>query len=499
MPLNSMHCCSGAPVNRFHNQTFTCLARIHRYSLTNCAYPVASRNQTPGLLARRRNGISVVTDIAEQRKHDDEFDPSIEGLATLLVRAMDDTGSTWGCVLTRACLTTRHALVVIDRSADFPELISPDNTAPVAVDPLLFAAFDRAQPLFANRVSHDSIAGLPADCPPIRAFAMLPCRCIDRLAAVLVLVNPTVPYASDLINRIQSRMFVDKNAPGSQKTVDVEGDFSIHFQPQWHLANGQLFGFEVLPRWHGHTDAASTLACLKELEACGRLGEASDRLINLACKHWSEWNQEGLVPEGVSLAINVAAQELRLPDFVPCVTGALARYGISADQLILEIDESVWRSTDATHTLDTLKKHGVRLAVDGFGSGHSGLAVLARLPIDQIKLSPAMLRELDRTSDSAATGVAVVSCLIELARSLVLPIVAVGVESVSTRDTLAELGCSAAQGYGMAPPLPAGQIPALLAQLESSSGISPGTFLNLADERPLEDKPSAGTLLFAPA
>jgi len=138
---------------------------------------------------------------------------------------------------------------------------------------------------------------------------------------------------------------------------------------------------------------------------------------------------------------------------------------------VLEIHEDIWLEAESRTTLDELSRLGCRLAIDGFGTGQSSLPWLARLPVDQLKLGHTFVAELGNTSgdrggdtsrDAGGRGGgtdnrhsddawSLISGIVELSRCLVLPVIAQGVEDRLTRDTLAAAGCTACQGYGLAP------------------------------------------------
>lgn len=429
----------------------------------------------------------------------DPFDLPVERLATQLGLAMDDTAAEWGCLLTQESMAAGHAIVAIDRSPANPPVPPPSSASP---DALLLAAFERSQPVFANRVSCSVLAGFPSNCPPIQAFALFPCRFANGIPALLVLVNPAESFASPVINRVHERLKLSIAAQTARfaRHIDQSESLSVAFQPVWHLGTGHLYGLEAFARWPDQQDTASTRSCLQGLERDGQLADVADRVIRMACEHWASWEHQDLIEPSVTLALNIASDQLKAPNFIETLANTLDEFTIPTERVVLEIDESVWHDELLEPTFHELKGIGLKLCLDRFGTGQSSLARLARLPLDQLKLSIDFLAELDRQATSGAAGQTVVSSIIELARSLVLPVVAVGVESSLVRETLAAFGCTAGQGYAMAPPLPAREIPALLAQIARSDSEHFGEFVNLSDERPVDLKTSgSGVLLCEPA
>lgn len=467
--------------------------------------------------------------------HDAEPGLQVEQLAALLGSALDDAGAQWGCVLTPLSVAQQHALVVIDRtSGDTPAAASTPAAAKAATnnaarpDALLLAAFDRSRPVFANRVSHTTLAGLPAGYPPINAFALLPCRQTDTIVAIVCLLNPREAFASPMINRWHMQMCVTSSkAPRAEESAvraPVSDSRSLYFQPQWNLATGDLYGLEVLTRWHGPDDSSSTRHCLQSLQREGKLAEVGEHIIDSAFKHWATWEAADLIAPDINLAINVAHEQLLVPEFVEQMTQVLKRHSIRAQRVVLEIHEDIWHDKASHAVLYALSRQGLKLALDGFGTGRSTLQLLAQLPVDQLKLGLEFIAQLDnrehtddssgesgenhavewteerlgnRSSDSAWN---LIFGIVELARSLVLPVVAQGVEKASIRDSLAAAGCTACQGYALAPPLPASEIPVLLDQVSTCDVEALASFVDLSDSQSSTSKRNtSGAFLHTPA
>ena len=447
----------------------------------------------------------MITNITDTRSSsDEERELPVEQLATLLGSALDDTSAQWGCVLTAQSVTDGHALVVIDRS---PGDNCPTSGATTPTDMLLMAAFERSRPVFVNRVSHPTLAGLPEGYPAIHAFALLPCQLSEQIVAVICLVNPQQAFASPVINRLHAGMRLSTSALKTPTADTMLSDaLSVYFQPQWNLDTGTLYGLEVLARWHARSDPPSTPSCLKLLQRQGKLAEVGHHIIASVCEHWATWDAANLIEPHVNLAINIAREQLLAPDFVSRLSSELNSHSIEPRRVVLEIHEDIWLEAESRTTLDELNRLGCRLAIDGFGTGQSSLPWLARLPVDQLKLGHTFVAKLGNTSgdrggdrggdtsrDAGGRGGgtdnrhsddawSLISGIVELARCLVLPVIAQGVEDRLTRDTLAAAGCTACQGYGLAPPLPASEIPAFLGQMSRYDLDALARFVNLSDD-----------------
>jgi len=169
------------------------------------------------------------------------------------------------------------------------------------------------------------------------------------------------------------------------------------------------------------------------------------------------------------VAVNVSPRSLLDESFPAAVLAQLARHGVPADRLVLELAETLTLSQldVVDRALSELRDAGVRLALDDFGTGVSSLSVLSRLPVHQLKIDREFVRSVETSSEAAA----VIRSTVDLARSLNLTVVAEGVESEPQRHALWELGCVAGQGHLFARPMRSGR---LLATLQRGSGGRPG-------------------------
>lgn len=413
--------------------------------------------------------------------------PPVEELTAQLSEALSDTRAEWACVLTRDSFLLGNAVLVIDSYQRAPVLAPPLSTG--ATDALLLATFDRTQPVFANRVSHDSLAGLPDTCPSIRSFALLPVK-RENLDLVMVLVNAAEAFASPMINRLHASLQVSAPEPDCPVNSDAGQDFSVHFQAQWNLASGELFGLEAFPRWR---DGTPVHASLDAMASAGALAAFTDRLVFMALEHWKTWQFSGLIPVDSTLAINLNRDQLRSPTVIDRLLHGLQQHTLSPARLVIEVRETDWRDELCLDALLALQNAGVKLAIDGFGAEQADLTELARLPVDQIKIGPALLRELYPLEDNAVIGDAITSYVVELARSLVIPIVAVGVESLTIAERLAAIGCQVAQGYALTPPLPAAELPNLLQQCQQQRMGASGKFVHLGDDSAMIEESSTAT------
>jgi diguanylate cyclase (GGDEF)-like protein/PAS domain S-box-containing protein len=239
-------------------------------------------------------------------------------------------------------------------------------------------------------------------------------------------------------------------------------ELRLVYQPIVMLATGEVRGFEALVRWdrpgRGLVAPAEFLPVAEETG----LVVALDRyVLATACGELARW--QSLVPDlGLPLlSVNLSGRQLLQPELLDDLRDVLASSGAAPERLCLEFGESVLvHDPDQTRrVLDGLRYLGVRLAIDDFGAGYSPLSHLRRVPLAHVKLDRSLVLELG--SDAGAALIA--GAVVDLARSLGMPAVAVGVETTEHVAALRELGCDLAQGFYFSKPVGAETVPRVLA------------------------------------
>jgi diguanylate cyclase (GGDEF)-like protein len=247
-----------------------------------------------------------------------------------------------------------------------------------------------------------------------------------------------------------------------------ENTLRLVFEPQLDLRSGRIAGLECLLRW---TDAelgeVSEAQALEAAEAAGVTRELSWWIFNNALRECAELARAGLQ---VPLSLKVTAGSLLQPEFSEFVGRALRTWGIPPKRLLVEIHETALAGgvEQVKEALGRLKGHGVRLAIDGFGTGSSSLSNLAELPLDELRLGAAFVGDMRR----APIHEKIVRSLVRLARDLGLAVTAEGVEDGATALALSTLGCERIQGGYVSPPMTAQEILALEKGGGGLSGIS---------------------------
>ncbi|MEV6815031.1 EAL domain-containing protein, partial [Micromonospora sp. NPDC051296] len=246
-----------------------------------------------------------------------------------------------------------------------------------------------------------------------------------------------------------------------QEALQADDQLVLVLQPAVDLATGAPTGVEALIRWrHPRRGWLGPADFIRPVENSDQLGPFTRYVLDKALTVAAGWAREGL---DIPISVNLSARSLldhRLPAEI---AEALRRHQVPADRLVLEITETVVMSELEVidQVLTTLRSMGVQLAVDDFGTGFSSLAFIARIPVDELKVDRSFVLRMADSPEAAA----IVRSTVGLAHELGLRVVAEGVETAAQRSALAELGCTAAQGYHFFKPMPADKIGAVLGSL----------------------------------
>ena len=232
----------------------------------------------------------------------------------------------------------------------------------------------------------------------------------------------------------------------------TEDQFILHYQAQLDIA-GRVIGAEALVRWqHPERGLIPPTDFIPLAEETGLILPIGQRVLEIACRQLVEWSKRAETAT-LTLAVNVSARQLSLPNFVEQVLAVIDHTGARPERLKLELTESLFleNAEDVITKMMALKARGVGFALDDFGTGYSSLSYLKRLPLDQLKIDQSFVREVLTNSNDAAIARIVVA----LGQSLGLAVIAEGVETEAQRDFLSSIGCNAFQGYLFGQPRPA--------------------------------------------
>lgn len=235
----------------------------------------------------------------------------------------------------------------------------------------------------------------------------------------------------------------------------------LHYQPQVD-SHGRLAGVEALVRWQDpRRGLVSPVQFIPEAEASGLIVPLGNWVLEEAATTLHRWqNDPACAPWATKLtmAVNVSARQFREADFIGRIESLIARVGIDAFSLELELTESVLVD-DLEATLEKmaqLRSHGVRFALDDFGTGYSSLAYLKRLPIDVLKIDRSFTMDIDAPEHSGQgkRPAVLIDAIVAMAHQLDLRVLAEGVETLAQQERLLRSGCDLFQGYRFSRPLP---------------------------------------------
>jgi diguanylate cyclase (GGDEF)-like protein/PAS domain S-box-containing protein len=254
------------------------------------------------------------------------------------------------------------------------------------------------------------------------------------------------------------------------------GELLVYFQPTVDLVRGGVVGVEALARWkHPRRGVLPPSEFIGLAEDTGLIVPLGTEILASACRQLAEWCATGS-PAGsrdVTLSVNLAARQLLWPELPAVVEEVLAASGIEPSRLCFEITESVLLADDEASTLALrrLKRTGVEIAVDDFGTGFSSLTYLKQFPVDVLKIDRSFVAGLGRNRQDRA----IVASIIDLAHALGLTTVAEGVEAPNQRTELRQLGCEHGQGFLWSRPLPAEEAGVWIAE-HMAAGATPKVF-----------------------
>ena len=245
----------------------------------------------------------------------------------------------------------------------------------------------------------------------------------------------------------------------------IAGQFILYYQPVIEMKTRRVKGAEALIRWnHPARGLLAPDEFLDQVVASGQMPAMTDFVISTAFQQLGTWRKT--MPDMI-LSVNVTASillDLELPNKIARLC---EQNLVSAQHLILEVTESE-AMHDVTSTLDVLLRMRLRnvgVSIDDFGTGHSSLRELKRMPFSEIKIDRSFVIDLDKNKDSAV----IAQSIIELGHNLGLKVIAEGIETESVWNTLLEKGCDYAQGYFAGRPMPITEFDAWLKRWQLAS------------------------------
>ncbi len=234
-------------------------------------------------------------------------------------------------------------------------------------------------------------------------------------------------------------------------------ELRLHYQPKVDLRSGEVVGVEALIRWqHPELGLLAPAAFLPALAGTELEIAVGQWVIHQALRQLAHWQAAGRL---FGISINISAHHLQQADFTRQLQYAIGRFaGLDASALELEILETaaITRLEDVSRTLLECRALGISIALDDFGTGYSSLTYFQRLPIQTLKIDQGFVRNMLTVPGDHS----IVESVIRLSQAFGRAVIAEGVESMAHAASLCKLGCHIVQGYGIARPMPAEDLPA---------------------------------------
>jgi EAL domain-containing protein (putative c-di-GMP-specific phosphodiesterase class I) len=232
-------------------------------------------------------------------------------------------------------------------------------------------------------------------------------------------------------------------------------ELTLYYQPQAEVGSGRILGVEALIRWqHPTLGLIAPDRFIGLAEETGLIVPIGEWVLRQACEQGRAWHEAG--SSDLVIAVNISVRQFLQPDLCGVIGQVLARCGLPASRLELEITESTaMEDLDmSSQVLHTLQDMGVRIAIDDFGTGHSSLSYLKNFPIQTLKIDRSFVKDIPADPNDAAIAAAAIA----MAHSLGISVVAEGVETHEQLEFLRQRDCDAFQGYLISKPVPAAEL-----------------------------------------
>lgn len=270
-------------------------------------------------------------------------------------------------------------------------------------------------------------------------------------------------YNEEMNARSLEHLQLEEELRGAVSNNQLE----VHYQPQVESMTGRIVSLEALLRWrHPERGMISPGDFIPVAERSGQIIELGEWVLTQVARQCVAWDKLGL--PCFRVCVNISPLQFRRPDLLHYMREFLKRSGLNPKRIELELTESAIM-TDGEHNiakLSQLKSLGLDLAVDDFGTGYSSLNYLRKFPINTLKIDQSFVADLN-----SSDGAAIVDAIIALARALNMRSIAEGIEREEQLAYLAERRCDLLQGYYLARPMPAEDIPEAV-QLDYAENIA---------------------------
>ncbi|MCB1933247.1 MAG: EAL domain-containing protein [Candidatus Accumulibacter sp.] len=262
-------------------------------------------------------------------------------------------------------------------------------------------------------------------------------------------------YQAEMNDRVADQLLLEADLAHAVERAELE----LHYQPQLDLLSGEIVGAEALLRWrHPSRGMIAPDDFITLAEDSGLIVPIGGWVLDTACQQARTWLDAGLTVPRV--AVNLSARQFQSDHLAEQVAAAVARAGLAAGALEIELTESLALQElgRVNAMLRRIRAAGVTTAIDDFGTGFSSLSQLMRITVDRIKIDRCFVRGILTDRTAAAVSLAVIA----MARSLGVKVIAEGVETEGQLNFLRARGCDEMQGFYFSRPLPADEFAALL-------------------------------------
>jgi len=251
------------------------------------------------------------------------------------------------------------------------------------------------------------------------------------------------------------------NLEADMRVAVKKKQFELHYQPIVDIALHRVCSFEALIRWrHPERGLVPPGDFIPFAEESGWIVEIGRWALERACKDAAQW------PSDIKVTVNLSSVQFERGDLYGAVAGAIAQSGLPFGRLELEITESVLlRDHPKTHDLlHRLRALGVKILLDDFGTAYGSLSYLRSFPFDKLKIDRSFVRDFGTRNERDAA--AIVQSIAELAKRLRMGTVAEGIETAEQLAMVAKAGCEEAQGFYFSPPVPVGEVDAIISRCQ---------------------------------
>lgn len=295
------------------------------------------------------------------------------------------------------------------------------------------------------------VATAPGDDPDLRSTDLVRDADLAMYAAKAAGRNRVRVFSPDLRSAVEQKVLV---AAELREAIEA-GQLVLHYQPVLHLPSGEVSGVEALVRWQ-HPERGLLMPCdfIPLAEQTGVVVQLTRWVLAEATRQAAAWERAGLA---LVTGVNISAAHFATGTLVADVHDALDAAGLAPERLVLELTETSVAEDPlrAAAQFAQLRVTGVEVSIDDFGSGFSSLSQLVSIPAGVLKLDRSLVAGIEvRRSESAAAIAAVVG----LAAACGMRSLAEGVETTGQLELVTELGCTHAQGFHIARPMPAAEV-----------------------------------------